>query len=74
LCTYGMTCKALVDTVLDGEATQVSSYGARFAGVVFPGETSRASIWRDGDRYVGVVTAPGRDNVTVLSDVELVPA
>lgn len=74
LCTYGMTCKALVDTVLDGDAAAVGSYGGRFAGVVFPGETIRVSVWRDGGRYVGVVTAPGRDGVTVLSDVELVPA
>ena len=73
LCTYGMTCKALVDTLLDGDAARVGSYGVRFAGVVFPGETLRASVWRDGDRYVGVVTAPGRDDVTVLSDVEFVP-
>ena len=74
LCTYGMTCKALVDTVLDGEAAAVGSYGARFAGVVFPGETIRLRAWHEGDRNVGVVTAPGRDDVTVLSDVELVPA
>lgn len=74
LCTYGMTCKALVDTMLDGDAGRVVSFGARFAGVVFPGETIRANVWRDGDRYVGVVTAPDRDDVTVLSDVELVPA
>ena len=74
LCTYGMTCKALVDTLLDGDAGRVGSYGARFAGVVFPGETIRVAGWRDGDRYVGVVTAPSRDNVTVLSDVEFAPA
>ena len=74
LCTYGMTCKALVDTLLDGDASAVGSYGARFAGVVFPGETIRASVWRDGDRFVGVVTAPAREGVTVLSDVELIPA
>jgi len=74
LCTYGMTCKALVDSVLDGDAAAVGSYGARFAGVVFPGETLRASLWRDGLHYVGVVTAPARDNVTVLSDVGLTPA
>ncbi len=74
LCTYGMTCKALVDTVLGGDAAAVGSYGARFAGVVFPGETIRLRAWHEGDRYVGVVTAPGRDNVTVLSDVELTPA
>ena len=69
-----MTCKTLVDTLLDGDAARVGSYGARFAGVVFPGETLRASVWRDGDRFAGVVTAPSRDNVTVLSDVELIPA
>ena len=73
LCTYGMTCKALVDAVLDGDASRVGGYGARFAGVVFPGETIRLSAWQDDGRYVGVVTAPGRDNVTVLSDVEVLP-
>jgi acyl dehydratase len=74
LCTYGMTCKALVDAVLDGDAAAVGSYGARFAGVVFPGETIRLSAWRDGTGYIGVVTAPSRDDVVVLSDVELTSA
>jgi acyl dehydratase len=74
LCTYGMTCKALVDTVLGGDAARVGSYGARFAGVVFPGETIRAKVWHEGDRYVGVVTAPGRNDEIVLSGVELIPA
>lgn len=74
LCTYGMTCKALVDAVLDGDPGRVGSYGARFAGVVYPGETLRVSAWQDGERHVGVVTAPERGGETVLSDVELVPA
>ncbi|TXI41495.1 MAG: MaoC family dehydratase, partial [Mycobacterium sp.] len=73
LCTYGMTCKALVDTLLDADVTRVGGYGARFAGVVFPGETIRVSAWKDGDRYIGVVTAPSRDDAVVLSDVELTP-
>ena len=74
LCTYGMVCKALVDHLLDADATRVASYGARFAGVVFPGETLRANVWDEGGRYFAVVTAPARENVVVLSDVELVPA
>ncbi len=74
LCTYGMTCKAMVDAVLDGDPARVGSYGARFAGVVFPGETIRASIWHEEGRFVGVVTVPARDDAVVLSDVELVPA
>lgn len=43
LCTYGMTCKAMVDAVLDADTSQVGSFGARFAGVVFPGETSESA-------------------------------
>jgi acyl dehydratase len=72
LCTYGMTCKALVDTVLDADTTRVGSYGARFAGVVYPGETLKASVWQDGNRLRAVVTAPSRGDETVLAGVELV--
>ncbi len=73
LCTYGMTCKALVGTLLDGDASKVRSYGARFAGVVFPGETLKLSVWRTDERLVGAVTIPARENTTVLSEVEIVP-
>jgi acyl dehydratase len=74
LCTYGIACKALVDTLLDGDTARVGSYGARFAGVVFPGETLRASIWKEGDKLVATITAPSRDDAVVLSGVELIPA
>jgi acyl dehydratase len=71
LCTYGIGCKTIVDTFLDGDVTRVGSYGARFAGVVFPGETLKASIWKEDDGFVGVLTAPARDDAVVLSGVEL---
>ena len=74
LCTYGIGCKAIVDNLLDGDVSQVSSYGARFAGVVFPGETLQANIWKEDGKFIGVLTAPSRDNAVVLSGVELVPA
>lgn len=74
LCTYGMTCKAIVDAALDGDAGAVRSFGARFAGVVFPGETLRAQLWTEGDSVLATVTAPGRDDAVVLSGVELVRA
>ena len=44
LCTYGMVCEAIVDTFLDSDVSRLRSYGARFAGVVFPGETLLARI------------------------------
>jgi len=74
LCTYGMTCRAAVDAALDGDAGAVASFGARFAGVVFPGETLRARLWKDGGRLVGNVVAPGREDAAILNDVELVSA
>src|SRR5947209_18111233 len=45
LCTYGMTCKAITDALLDGDATAVAAYGARFAGVAYPGETLPVNGW-----------------------------
>lgn len=74
LCTYGMTCKALVDAVLDGDATRVGTFGVRFVGVVFPGEPLKVSIWQENSSFLATVTAPGRDGAAVLSDVELIPA
>jgi acyl dehydratase len=74
LCTYGMTCKAITDALLDGDAGAISAYGARFSGVAFPGETLKVGIWKDNGRFLASVVAPSRDNAVVLSGVELLPA
>jgi acyl dehydratase len=72
LCTYAMVCKAVVDAELDGDVTRVASYGVRFAGVVYPGETLRTSVWRDGERRLLVTTVDERDNSPALTGAELV--
>jgi acyl dehydratase len=74
LCTYGMTAKAMTDLLLDGDTSRVAGYGARFAGVVFPGETLKVNVWTDGDAFSAIVTAPSRDDAVVLSGVEFTPA
>ncbi|MCV7027884.1 MaoC family dehydratase [Mycobacterium sherrisii] len=74
LCTYGMTCKAITDALLDGDAGSVAAYGARFSGVAFPGETLRVNVWKEDGRFLAGVIAPSRDDAVVLSGVELVPA
>jgi acyl dehydratase len=71
LCTYAMTCKAMVDAMLDADVAAVRSYGARFAGVAFPGETLKVDIWKDDSRLLAGVTAPARGDLAVLSAVEL---
>ncbi|MFJ8080842.1 MaoC/PaaZ C-terminal domain-containing protein [Streptomyces sp. NPDC096205] len=73
LCTYGMTLKAVVDTLLGGDVTCVRSYATRFAGVVFPGETLRIRLWQQDTGTVraavsAAVSAVERDDAPVLAD------
>ena len=74
LCTYGIVCKALVDELLDGDVTRVRAFGVRFAGVVFPGETLRTAVWREGGRMLVETTVVERENAPALSGAELVTA
>ena len=68
LCTYGMTLKAVVDTLLGGDVTRVRSYATRFAGVVYPGETLRIRMWRSPESVRVAVSAVERDDAPVLAD------
>ncbi|MFJ4694863.1 MaoC/PaaZ C-terminal domain-containing protein [Streptomyces sp. NPDC088766] len=68
LCTYGVTLKAVVDTLLDGDVTRVRAYATRFAGVVFPGETLRIRMWRGQAAVRVAVSAVERGDAPVLAD------
>ncbi|MFJ7082064.1 MaoC/PaaZ C-terminal domain-containing protein [Streptomyces griseus] len=68
LCTYGMTLKAVADTLLDGDVSRIAAYRTRFAGVVFPGETLRIRMWTEDGRVRVTVTAADRDDAPVLAD------
>ncbi|WP_329116567.1 MaoC/PaaZ C-terminal domain-containing protein [Streptomyces sp. NBC_01465] len=68
LCSYGMTLKAVVDTVLGGDVARVTAYSTRFAGIVFPGETLRIRMWQSPGRVQVTVAAVERDEAQVLAD------
>jgi acyl dehydratase len=65
LCSYGITLKAIVDRVLDGDVTRVARYQARFAGVAFPGETYVTAYWRDGETIFLQAKAKERDALVI---------
>jgi acyl dehydratase len=71
LCTYGIVCKAVVDTLLDGDVTAVSRYQVRFTGVVFPGETVVTSMWREADGRVVLQAATKERGQPVLSNAAI---
>ncbi|HEU5448567.1 MAG TPA: MaoC/PaaZ C-terminal domain-containing protein [Acidimicrobiia bacterium] len=74
LCTFGIACKAVVDTLLDGDVTAVKRYQVRFTGVVFPGETVVTSMWREGDRIILSATTRERGDKAVLSNAAVFTA
>jgi acyl dehydratase len=46
LCTYGVSGRALVAELGEGDAAKITAIAARFTSPVFPGETLTTSIWR----------------------------
>lgn len=70
LCIFGIACKATVDTVLDGDVGRVARYEARFAGVVFPGETIEVSLWEESEHIVLTARCAER-NSPVLSNAAM---
>jgi acyl dehydratase len=69
LCVYGMVCKGIVDSVLDGDATAVGSWSARFASPVYPGDTVAAQVWRQGDRLLVHATVKEHGGVVLSHGV-----
>jgi acyl dehydratase len=67
LCTYGIVLREVIDLMLGGDASAVSGFGARFAGVVFPGETLSIDAWDEPEGIVVTVTA-GDDARPALAD------
>ena len=73
LCSYGIVLRELTEQLLGGDATRVGGFSARFAGVVFPGETIGVRGWREDGRVVASATIAGgeRDGSPVLADCVL---
>ena len=49
MCTYGVTCRAVLQTYAEYDPTRFKSHGARFSAPVFPGETITVDLWKDAN-------------------------
>jgi acyl dehydratase len=67
LCTYAIVLREVTELLLDGDASAVGGFAARFAGVVFPGETLSINAWDEPDGIVVTATV-GDDARPALSD------
>jgi len=67
LCTYGITCRAILQAVTDFDPDQIKSHQARFSAPVFPGDTITVDIWKDGKEISFEARVKSR-NATVIKN------
>jgi acyl dehydratase len=65
MCTYGITCRGLLQTYADYDPSAFRQHAARFSSPVFPGETVTMDLWKDGDTISFEARVKAR-NVTVI--------
>jgi acyl dehydratase len=67
LCTYGLTCRAVLMAFADYDPTAIKAFDVRFSSPVFPGETIVTRMWRDGP-VVSFEAAVAERGVTVIKN------
>jgi acyl dehydratase len=65
LCTYGFTCRAVLEAYCDFDPARIASQRVRFSSPVFPGDTLKVSLWRDGDTVSFEAAVPERDVIVI---------
>ncbi len=49
MCTYGLTCRAVLQTYADYDPAAFRQHAVRFSSPVYPGETVTVDLWKDGN-------------------------
>lgn len=49
LASYGVAARAVLQSFQHADLSKLSSFGLRFSAPVYPGETIRTEVWRDGN-------------------------
>jgi acyl dehydratase len=65
LCTYGIACRAVLQTICDYDTTLINGFDARFSAPVAPGDTIRTEMWQDGNVVSFQCTAVGTGSVVL---------
>ena len=72
LCTFGITCRAVMQAYTGFDPAGVKSHQARFSAPVFPGETVGVDLWRDGDVVSFEARVRARDTVVIKNGKSVV--
>jgi acyl dehydratase len=67
LCTYGITCRAVLQAITGYDPEQILSHQARFSAPVFPGDVITVDLWKDAKQISFEARVKAR-SVTVIKN------
>ncbi len=68
LCTYGVACRAILQSVAAYDHTRITKFDVRFSAPVYPGDSIATDLWVDGTIVAFRCRIPARDNVVVINN------
>jgi acyl dehydratase len=67
MCTFGITCRGILQTYADYDPTAFRQHAARFSAPVYPGETVTLDMWKDCDVISFEARVKARSAVVIKS-------
>ena len=65
LCTFGVACRAVLQTICEFDYTLIEEFDARFSAPVLPGDTITTDMWQDGNVVSFSCSVKERDAVVL---------
>ena len=65
MCTFGIACRAVLQTICDYDYTLIEEFDARFSAPVLPGDTITTDMWQDGNIVSFTCSVKDRDVIVL---------
>ena len=72
LASFGIAARAVLQSLNNSDSSRLRSFGLRFSAPVYPGETIRTEIWRDGNEMSFRARVPERDVIALNNGLAVV--
>ncbi len=72
LASFGVAARAVMQSLANTDSSRLKSFGLRFSAPVYPGETIRTEIWRDGNEVSFRARVPERDVIALTNGIAVV--
>jgi acyl dehydratase len=68
LCTYGVACRAILQSIASYDHARITAFDVRFSSPVYPGESIATDIWVDGGVVSFRCRIPARNDTVVINN------